>query len=323
MQTQCPHCDTRFRVTETQVNTADGFVRCSVCKEVFNAFEVAAQHKHQSSLLEGNHSDDELPTVEADNNIFDTGTHDDSNLTQSGEASDTSLDEAENAITHTSWDEFDNDAPHQTDENIDFNATSTTDESRKDAFDFFDEDSNKSLSHVVPDHYRDSHHSSRATVTSGIFWGIGIILLSSSLFAEYLWFNRNQPDQFTQLQIWADELCQQVECEGFAMRDPSQIELVTRNVYSHPNEKNALMVNVTMKNNAQFAQPLPVMQINFSDVRGGTIAARRFLPTEYLPTSDKQDAEKLYTLQPDTNISFTLEIQDPGKQALTYEFTFL
>lgn len=294
MQTQCPHCDTRFRVTETQVNTADGFVRCSICKEIFNAFEVAAQDEHQHSLLEGDHPDDNPSTVEA-----------------------------ENAITHANWDEFDNDAPLHADESVDFNATSATDESRRDAFDFFDEDSNKSLSHVVPDQYRDSYHSNRATVTSGIFWGIGILLLSASLFAEYLWFNRNQLNQYTQLQIWVDELCQQVECEGFAMRDPSQIELVTRNVYSHPNEKNALMVNVTMKNNAQFAQPLPVMQINFSDVRGGVIAARRFLPTEYLPTTDKQDTEKLYTLQPDTNISFTLEIQDPGKQALTYEFTFL
>ena len=51
MQTQCPHCDTRFRVTESQINTADGFVRCSVCKEVFNAFEVAELHDHQQSLL--------------------------------------------------------------------------------------------------------------------------------------------------------------------------------------------------------------------------------------------------------------------------------
>jgi len=85
-----------------------------------------------------------------------------------------------------------------------------------------------------------------------------------------------------------------------------------------------LMVNVTMKNNAEFAQPFPVMQIHFSDVRGGSVAARRFLPDEYLPEELLSDTSDLpLLLEPDTNMTFTMEIQDPGKQAMTYEFDFL
>jgi hypothetical protein len=113
------------------------------------------------------------------------------------------------------------------------------------------------------------------------------------------------------------------------MRDPSKIELISRNVYSHPNEKKALMINVTMKNNADFAQPYPVMQVDFSDVRGGTIVARRFRPTEYLAAqpldTDHQATESWADslFEPGTNMTFTMEIQDPGKQAMTYEFDFL
>ena len=108
------------------------------------------------------------------------------------------------------------------------------------------------------------------------------------------------------------------------MRNPAKIELISRNVYSHPNEKNALMVNITMKNHADFAQPYPIMQIKFSDVRGGNVAARRFLPAEYLPEElQRQDSQQLQLLEPDTNMTFTMEIQDPGKQAMTYEFDFL
>ena len=103
------------------------------------------------------------------------------------------------------------------------------------------------------------------------------------------------------------------------MRDPSKIELIVRNIYSHPNEKNALIINVTMHNNAEFAQAYPVMQIDFSDIRGGSVAARRFLPTEYLPLETQQSGP----LAPDSSISFSMEIKDPGKQALTYEFNFL
>jgi hypothetical protein len=84
------------------------------------------------------------------------------------------------------------------------------------------------------------------------------------------------------------------------------------------------MVNVTMKNNADFAQPYPVMQIEFSDVRGGTVAARRFLPAEYLSDgSQPAEAEQPRMLAPNTSSSITMEIQDPGKQAMTYEFNFL
>lgn len=39
MQTQCPHCDTIFRVTPQQCQTAQGLVRCSCCAQVFNALE--------------------------------------------------------------------------------------------------------------------------------------------------------------------------------------------------------------------------------------------------------------------------------------------
>lgn len=35
--TQCPHCDTRFRITEAQLDAAGGKARCSRCHRVFNA----------------------------------------------------------------------------------------------------------------------------------------------------------------------------------------------------------------------------------------------------------------------------------------------
>ena len=34
--TQCPNCDTRFRVNETQLQAAHGQVRCGACLEVFD-----------------------------------------------------------------------------------------------------------------------------------------------------------------------------------------------------------------------------------------------------------------------------------------------
>ena len=35
--TQCPHCQTSFRVSRTQLGAAQGVVRCGACMELFNA----------------------------------------------------------------------------------------------------------------------------------------------------------------------------------------------------------------------------------------------------------------------------------------------
>lgn len=37
MLTECPHCQTLFRISQEQIDQADGNVRCCRCREVFNA----------------------------------------------------------------------------------------------------------------------------------------------------------------------------------------------------------------------------------------------------------------------------------------------
>ena len=300
MQTQCPHCDTKFRVTDTQLQAADGFVRCGVCEEVFNAIEVASQHKHQVSLHE-NVPIKESPTEEL------TAEKQPAAVTEENENTEVS--------------------PIETlpdDETVKFNKNTVADEPGKDAFDFFNEESNESLPHVVPERFRGSYSSQTPSAASTVLWSAGILLLTATLITEYIWFNRDQLNKIPELQGAINTLCQQVECKNVSLRDPANIELISRNVFSHPNEKGALMVNVTMKNNATFAQPYPVMQIDFSDIRGNSVAARRFWPKEYLATESQQgNTEQLYLLQANTSASITLEIQDPGKQAMTYEFNFL
>jgi len=273
MQTQCPHCNTKFRVTETQVETADGFVRCGICKEVFNAIEVNKQ--------------------------------------QFTQALDEAITESEPAINPA----FIETAADKEAFNINEIPDSA---SKKDAFDFFNEESHESLQHVVPDNFRESYSTSSSLLSTAL-WSIGILLLTATLFIEYAWFNRDQLNKIPELQATIQSICLQLQCKDISIRDPAKIELITRNVYSHPNEKSALMVNVTMKNNATFAQPYPVMQIDFSDIRGNSVAARRFRPADYL---DK-DKQQSMLIQPGNSVSIALEIQDPGKQAMTYEFNFL
>ncbi|VAW50637.1 hypothetical protein MNBD_GAMMA05-2565 [hydrothermal vent metagenome] len=262
MQTQCPHCDTKFRVTDNQLQAADGVVRCGVCSEVFNTAEMTNTSAQPT-----------VPTNEpwVSNELYDTVNEEDLNP-----------------------------------------------EVDKDVFDLFDEELNESRQHIVPEKYRDTYSPQPHSLSSTVLWSLGILILTATLVLEYIWFNRDQFMPVPELHTAFKQACKHLDCGSFSLRAPEQIELITRNVYSHPKEKGALLVDVTMKNNASFAQTYPVMQIEFSNIRGGTVAARRFFPDEYRPL----DAQSKL-LEPNTNTSVTLEIQDPGKQAMTYEFNFL
>ena len=55
--TQCPNCQTRFRLSEEQLSAAAGNVRCGACLQVYNALAVAAGQQRQKA-------DDDKPSPE-------------------------------------------------------------------------------------------------------------------------------------------------------------------------------------------------------------------------------------------------------------------
>ena len=68
--TRCPHCQTRFRVTEKQLGAAGGKVRCGQCREVFNALENAESDAPEPEPVQPEQEEptstaDEQPTTDA------------------------------------------------------------------------------------------------------------------------------------------------------------------------------------------------------------------------------------------------------------------
>ena len=56
--TQCPHCQSRFRVNHAQLSVARGVVRCGSCLQVFNAARQLLEQRAQASAPEP-----EVPTT--------------------------------------------------------------------------------------------------------------------------------------------------------------------------------------------------------------------------------------------------------------------
>ena len=395
MQTQCPQCETRFRITEVQLSAAEGNVRCGLCDEVFNAqhtesfkediklpeiiqneiiediekkltdsehgeeFQQQEETEQNTALETDDHDDaeinlDETPSSDNDNvvepdleelDVEDLDIEDELNSKDNTDNEDKNESQVES-------EEYDNndidvdelDPPDDLDTELDIDNLNQEDDAEPEEIfldehasdldtdieidqdddaeqrsDFFDDDNNQDSPQIIPDELREEVAANDISIGKNIAWFGGILLLSTTLLLQYFWLNRDQFVQHPSAQALIEKACLKFDCNKLTIRDPSNIELLTRNVFSHPNEKNTLMISIVLQNNAKFSQPYPMLQVNFSDIRGDDVVARRFTPAEYLET--KQEEHPL--LQPGTDASFNLEIQDPGKQAITYEFNFL
>jgi predicted Zn finger-like uncharacterized protein len=60
MHTQCPHCQTIFRINPVQLNAAEGFARCNQCHNTFNASKQLVKEPSLASRKPKPMTDDEL-----------------------------------------------------------------------------------------------------------------------------------------------------------------------------------------------------------------------------------------------------------------------
>jgi predicted Zn finger-like uncharacterized protein len=146
---------------------------------------------------------------------------------------------------------------------------------------------------------------------------IGVLLLM--LGVQWLYFNRTSLAAYNDWRPGLELFCSFLRCELPLRVDLSRIELVNRDVRKHPRVAGALLINATLVNRADFPQPYPILEVSFSNSSGTPVAARRFNPREYL--GDQVDIKA--GMPVDTQLQVMLEIEDPGEDAVSFEFEFL
>ncbi len=156
--------------------------------------------------------------------------------------------------------------------------------------------------------------------SGGPSWGAITAALSLTLLiaAQYVWADRHYLAQSVRWRPALELFCKPLNCDLPLRRDLGQVEIVEREIVRHPHVADALLVNATYVNNADFAQAYPLFQISFSDVSGVPVAVRRFQPVEYLAVSRDTGAG----MAPGEQVHVLLEIIDPGKRAVSFQFDF-
>lgn len=112
-------------------------------------------------------------------------------------------------------------------------------------------------------------------------------------------------------------LCNWIGCRVPPWREPQAFHVTAREFRPHPSAPGALMVTATFRNDAAFAQAWPILELSLANLDGEALGRRRFVPREYLGS---EPASRW--IAPGQSASVALEVLDPGKRAVTFEFEF-
>ncbi len=162
-----------------------------------------------------------------------------------------------------------------------------------------------------------AYEDPRTRVRRRLLWGaacLGAIIL---LIAQVAWLEFSRLSKLEPYRSYYAKICPSIGCTLPEITDTSAISASKLMVRTHPSEKNALMVDVILQNNADFEQSFPALLLTFSDLQNKTVAARQFKPDEYLG-GELTGVDRMPVKQP---IHVAIEIQDPGAKALSYSMT--
>jgi len=151
------------------------------------------------------------------------------------------------------------------------------------------------------------------------WWTPLIILLGlSALVAEIFWLQFEGWSRDTAIRPIYAVACDWIGCQLPVLRDVEKMSTRNLVVRSHPDLSGALIVDAVIVNQADFAQPYPVLELRFTSIDGNLVAGRRFQPAEYL-SGELLGRTQMATLTP---IRIELQIEDPGGEAVNYFLNF-
>jgi predicted Zn finger-like uncharacterized protein len=149
-------------------------------------------------------------------------------------------------------------------------------------------------------------------------WVLACSMLLLLLAIQLVWARRDALIRNPTIGHWLRSSCNVLGCQVPLVAAPQQMHLLASNVQAHPSVAGALMISASVRNDAIFAQPYPVLTITLSDAQGRRLAMRRLQPREYLD----DDAILQRGLAPGASAVLLLEVEDPGDKAVAFEFGF-
>jgi predicted Zn finger-like uncharacterized protein len=337
--TRCPECSTSFRVTEDQLAVANGAVRCGACLQVFSATDHLVEGVESlQSEASGEQVQSITPEVRgmtaedwAEIEADDAWEED----TLDGESASESEDLDEQ--TQEEFPEVDvlYEAPDIPGEELETHEAGeavreetlleTADEDESGNLDPVDWEINVSGEadafegeiRVSVDPAELVANVSPSKTRRMRTWSLLAVLALAALVMQFAWFEMESLSQRADLRSGFLKACNALGCEVPDYADRRVMRAGDLIVRSHPDVENALAIDATVANLGPFRQAFPNLVLRFDAMDGTPVAARIFSPADYLAG----ELSGLKYVPGNTEVHISLEIVDPGNEAVNYSLS--
>ncbi len=158
----------------------------------------------------------------------------------------------------------------------------------------------------------------RGIAQPGLWWALGCLFLVVVLAAQLAWIKRAELVRNPQTRPWMQQVCTHISCNLPLIRDIGALELVSRDIRPDPTRPGALVITATIRNDASFSQPWPIVTVELGNLDGNPVAMRRFRPSEYMP----DPARRAAGIEAGDTAAVAFEVADPGRNAVNFQFGF-
>ena len=291
MYTECPHCHAIFRVTQAILQAAGGKVRCGECGTVFQAVKPQTEQPHSApeQVIQSQPVAEPTPSP----------------APRKGHQEQKPIDRRDKPRTEPFSDTGGFHREAQLDSAGGAGPLSAT----------VDEQDPLPKYLPIPTQAPAIQRVERRAQPLLVVLAVALTLV---LIAQALIANRDWIGSKPALRPIVTGLCKVAGCTVPEHRDLDKIELLNTGVYSHPTVPGALMIKAVIENRAGFEQPYPIVELAFNNIQGKRVAMRRFGPSEYLDPT-RPHPQRMPVGKP---VRVRLEVVDPGKNALGFDFNF-
>ena len=244
--TVCPQCQTRFRVTEEQLQARNGDVRCGRCSHVFNARETIPEEtptppeEVQEIVVDG-------PAVEEAEPL---------------PPQDPTLPEAEIVL------------------NVEPTENVPPDAGPEIRVIRIHPPTEKEQAKVSPEYpkYGPPPKPKRAWP-----WALASLLLLLGLAGQGIYFFRDMiAANYSPVRPLLESACAHLQCNIRLLQNPDLLSIESSELHADPARANIVVLTSTLRNRAPHIQAYPMLELTLTNARDEMVARRLFLPTEYV-----------------------------------------
>jgi len=148
-------------------------------------------------------------------------------------------------------------------------------------------------------------------------WALGALLALAALAAQAVLYLRTEiavllPESRPYLLV----ACAALGCELRLPRRPKQMAIESSDLQADGRRENVIVLNAVLRNQAQFAQEYPALELTLTDERDEAVARRVLLPADYL--AGPAAARLAQGIGPGADAALRLYIDTSGLRAIGY-----